>query len=99
MSIQIDREQNELRALKDIGGWHDLRLLEIGCGKGRLTRRLARLGPASIEAIDPKVEDIAHARQVLPTSYAGHIRYSVMSAEQLTFPDSSFDRAVFSWVL
>jgi ubiquinone/menaquinone biosynthesis C-methylase UbiE len=99
MPVQIDREQNELRALKELGGWQGLRLVEIGCGRGRLTRRLAGLGPALIEAIDPKADDIAHARQVLPSSYARRVHYSVMSAEQLTFPENSFDRAVFSWVL
>jgi ubiquinone/menaquinone biosynthesis C-methylase UbiE len=99
MTVQIDGEQNELRALKEVGGWHGLRLVEMGCGKGRLTRRLARLGPAFIEAIDSKAEDIAQARKSLPRGYAGRVRYSVMSAEELDFPDRSFDRAVFSWVL
>jgi len=99
MAVRIDREQNELRALKEVGDWHGLRVIDIGCGEGRLALRIARLGPRLIDALDPDREKIRAARQHVPGKYAKLIRYRVGTAEDLRYPDDTFDRAVFSWSL
>ena len=52
MRLQVDPEGNEVRALRRAGPWRGKRVLEIGCGEGRLTLRLAGLG-ARVDAIDP----------------------------------------------
>ena len=44
MSIHVDPEGNEVRALERVAEWRRKRVLEIGCGGGRLTLRLAALG-------------------------------------------------------
>ena len=83
-------------------GWFDWtgrRVLEIGCGEGRLTLRLASLGPAEIQALDPDSDSIKAARANLPRAEKGRIRYHVAQAENLNYPPGSFDIAVFSWVL
>jgi ubiquinone/menaquinone biosynthesis C-methylase UbiE len=78
-----------------------VRVLEIGCGDGRLTLRLARLG-AIIEAIDPDAASIRQARRqlrALPTRLARNVHCHVGQGEHLNFPDESFDRVLFAWSL
>ena len=102
MTIIVDPQQNEVRALRALGGWQGARVLEIGCGDGRLTVRLARLG-ARVEAIDPNAASIRQARKqrasALPARLAKNVRYRVGEGEHLAFPDESFDRVVFAWSL
>jgi ubiquinone/menaquinone biosynthesis C-methylase UbiE len=98
MTITMDPQQNEVRALRAASAWRGLRVLEIGCGDGRLTLRLARLG-ATVEAIDPDADGIRAARRQLPRRYARRVRYHVGQAEHLSYPDESFDRVVFAWAL
>jgi 2-polyprenyl-3-methyl-5-hydroxy-6-metoxy-1,4-benzoquinol methylase len=98
MRIRIDPHQNEVRALKRVTDWRLKRVLEVGCGDGRLTLRLARLG-ALVHAIDPDEKLIRQARDSLPKRLASRIRYRVGKAEDLRLPDQSFDVVVFSWSL
>jgi SAM-dependent methyltransferase len=64
-------------------------ILDIGCGPGALAKALAARG-ASVTGIDPNAAMIAAASAAVPD---GH--FAVASAERLTFPDGSFDGAVF----
>ena len=98
MALTIDREQNEIRALRNITDWRGKNVLEIGCGNGRLTRRLARLG-AQIEAIDPNPDLIRIARQQLPRNFAPRVRFSVGKASRLDYSKETFDQVVFAWSL
>src|SRR5215467_9186002 len=98
MTIRMDPQRNEVRALRAAADWRGQRVLEIGCGDGRLTLRLAGLG-ATIEAIDPDTASIRAARRALPERFAGQVRYHVGEAEHLKYPDESFDRVVFAWSL
>jgi len=98
MPIRIDPEEVELRALRPAASWRGARVLEIGCGDGRLTRRLGRLG-AQVVAIDPDRAAIRTARRTLPKSYARQVSYAVGTASRLKFPARSFDIVVFAWSL
>ena len=98
MAIHIDPEQNEVRALERVADWHGQRVVEIGCGDGRLTLRLARLG-ASVHAIDPDVKLIRAARRKLPKRLVQRIRFQVGKAEHLDQANESSDLAVFAWSL
>jgi len=76
------------------------RVLDVGCGTGRLARWLAeRVGPeGSVVGIDPLADRIAIARARAPG-----ISFEVRQAEDLgVFPAGSFDAvclsAVFHWV-
>ena len=62
-----DPEQTEVRVLRrqvPLAGAH---VLEIGCGDGRLTRRIARLARAVV-ATDPDASLIARAKRSTPAS-------------------------------
>ncbi len=98
MALRIDPEQNEVHALKAMTDWRNKRVIEIGCGTGRLTRRLAHLG-AQVEALDPDRKLIATARKDVPARLSDRIRFKVGSASELKYPKQTFDIAVFSWVL
>lgn len=98
MTIVVDPEQNEVRALERVTSWRRKDVIEIGCGDGRLTLRLARLG-AFVSAIDPDAELILTARRSLPERFAKRVRYRVGKAEHIEHPDEAFNLAVFAWAL
>jgi len=98
MAIVIDPQERELRALGRATQWRRRRVLEIGCGTGRLTLRLARLG-AQLWALDPDAGAVRAARASLPRRYARRITYRVGGAERLPYRARAFDCVVFAWAL
>ena len=98
MTLRIDPERNEVHALKGMADWRGKRVLEIGCGNGRLTRRIANLGTQVI-AIDPDRKLITTARKELPARYSERVRFKAGSAQELKFPKETFDIVVFAWSL
>src|SRR4030095_11430787 len=98
MTIQVDPENNETRALLDLvdfSGWH---VLEIGCGDGRLTWRYADRAEHVI-AIDPKTEAITRAKENLPDKLKGRVEFHQSTFEDfsVTREASSFDSVIFAW--
>lgn len=73
------------------------RVLDVGCGPGYLTRRAALVvGPrGSVEGIDPSPEAITQARLEAPANTA----FQIATAEQLPYPDETFDVVVSSLAL
>ena len=94
----IDPEGNEVLALERVTDWLGKQVLEIGCGDGRLTQRLAELG-ASVVAVDPDPELVRRARKELPERFATSVRFEAASAERLGHRDGRFDAVVFAWAL
>ena len=99
MALVIDPARNEVRALEQVAQWRGKRVLELGCGSGRLTLRLAQLGAAQIDALDPDTKLIDTARKNLPKRYAHRIAYRAGEAERVGHLATSFDLVVFSWAL
>lgn len=99
MALVMDPAGDEIRALKKTANWRGKRVLEVGCGDGRLTLRLARFGVKKIFAFDPDRESIRVARGRLPEKYRDIVTYRVGSAEHIKQKDSQFDIVIFSWVL
>jgi 16S rRNA A1518/A1519 N6-dimethyltransferase RsmA/KsgA/DIM1 with predicted DNA glycosylase/AP lyase activity len=94
MAIDEDPEGNEDAAFERAGlSFLDCRVLEIGCGDGRLTSRYAHQA-ASIIAIDPDTDAVAELARALPGVDARAI-----SIDELSLPPSSVDVALFAWSL
>ena len=98
MALIIDPQRKEIETLKPLAHWRGARVLEVGCGDGRLTLRLARLG-ARVTAVDPDRTLIRQARRSLPKRFAGRVSYSVGTAQALKHLGESFDLVVFAWSL
>lgn len=93
-----DPEGKELATLDRLVSLTGKRVLEVGCGSGRLTWSLAERA-RSVVAIDPDRLDIASARRALPRRLKSRVRFQVGEGESLPFPDENFDVVVFSWSL
>jgi ubiquinone/menaquinone biosynthesis C-methylase UbiE len=98
LGIKMDPEGVELAVLDRLLPLKGRRLLEIGCGDGRLTWALAERA-AAVVAIDPDGRAVARARRTLPRRVRGRVRFEVGHAETLPYPDGAFDTAIFSWSL
>jgi len=93
-----DPERTEVRVLRRHVPFMGARILDIGCGEGRLTRRIAGVARAVV-AIDPNAALIARAKQLTPASLQEKVRYRTGAAEHLRLAPQSFEVAVFSWSL
>jgi 2-polyprenyl-6-hydroxyphenyl methylase/3-demethylubiquinone-9 3-methyltransferase len=67
------------------------RLLELGCGYGRVLAALAAGGATDIWGIDTSAASLHLARRELP---AAGVRLAAMDALTLAFPAASFDRVI-----
>lgn len=75
------------RMLGELGG---LRLVDVGCGRGGLARKLTAEG-ATVLGVEPNPEALARARAAAPDA---DLREG--GAESLPFPDDAADAAIFS---
>lgn len=93
MAYVIDPDGTETAVLARLGGLAGARVLELGCGDGRLTARYAPVA-RSVLAVDPDRQLIRAARTALPAALSDRVRYRVGRAETLSGRPRSFD-AVF----
>ena len=98
MTVLLDPEDTETKALHDFADFSGKRVLEIGCGDGRLTWRYADRA-AHVVAIDPKAEDIEIAIEECPDDLRGKIEFRVARLEELDIPAEKYDLALLSWSL
>jgi 2-polyprenyl-3-methyl-5-hydroxy-6-metoxy-1,4-benzoquinol methylase len=94
----LDPEGAHLAALRRLGDFRDRRVLELGCGDGRLTVGIAR-DAAGVLAFDPEAEAVGRAKRSLPAELAGRVAYRVASGKEIELEPLSFDLVVFSWSL
>src|ERR1700687_3765827 len=73
-------------------------ILEIGCGRGRLTPPVAHLA-SRVVAIDPDPARIADARRLAASEGMSNVSFRVASAERLRLSGEPFEVALFSWSL
>jgi SAM-dependent methyltransferase len=66
------------------------RVLEIGCGPGSVSLRLAAVA-ASVTGIDISDTAVRQARERASKAGLAHVEFRVMNAEELDLPPQSFD--------
>jgi len=98
MARVLDPEGTHLAALRRLQDFTGARVLEVGCGDGRLTCGIAEHA-ASLLAFDPDEAAVASARAALPDGLAGRVTYRVASATDIEVAPASFDILLFSWTL
>jgi|SRR5215211_4929740 len=74
------------------------RVLEVGCGTGRLTRFAAERA-GFVYAFDPGPENIDQARDSLSDELRDRVRFAVHDAEALDVERERFDLALCGWSL
>ena len=74
------------------------RVLDVGCGEGRLTR-LAAARARFVFAFDPNAETVAEAQRSLTEEQRERVRFAVHGAEALEVPRERFDVALCGWSL
>jgi ubiquinone/menaquinone biosynthesis C-methylase UbiE len=71
-----------------------MRLLDVGCGPGTITIGLAAaVAPGEVLGIDREPSQVERARVLAREKGIANVRFEVGNAEELPFPDGSFDAA------
>jgi 2-polyprenyl-3-methyl-5-hydroxy-6-metoxy-1,4-benzoquinol methylase len=98
VAVVIDPEGRELEALDQVVDFEGLRVLDIGCGDGRLVWRIA---PAthSVLGVDIDGELIETARRETPPELRTKVAFREESVVELDEPPASFDLVFFTWSL
>jgi ubiquinone/menaquinone biosynthesis C-methylase UbiE len=94
----LDPEGVHIAALRRLADFRDQRVLELGCGDGRLTLGLAAEA-GSVLAFDPDAAAVERARRFLPATLVDRVTYEVASGKEIEIEPHSFDLVVFSWSL
>ncbi len=100
MTVRLDPEKNETRALFELMDFEGKRVLEIGSGDGRLTWLYADRA-AHVTAIEPFAPSFAKAEEGLPDELKGRVEFQNISFEDFAADSepSAFDIAILSWSL
>ncbi|HLO15858.1 MAG TPA: class I SAM-dependent methyltransferase [Anaerolineales bacterium] len=96
MTFQKDPEQNETQYLNKFVDFANQRVLEIGCGEGRLTWRYAKAAQTTI-GIDLDQDALRVATIDRPSDLARKVYFSLAKSEQLPFAKETFDIALLAW--
>lgn len=99
MATRMDPDGVETAALAElVPSFANLRVLEVGCGNGRLTRRYAAAA-GSVLAVDPNEAALAHFRDTMPEELRPRVKLRAAPLEELDFADRTFDVVLFAWSL
>jgi ubiquinone/menaquinone biosynthesis C-methylase UbiE len=96
--LVVDPDGVEIATIRELVDLRGTRLLEVGCGDGRLTFLCAREA-ASVLAFDSDRDLIQEARAATPEDLRRRIQFDVADAADVELPETEFDLALFSWSL
>lgn len=98
MTIQKDLERNETKYLHKFIDFAGKRVLEIGCGEGRLTWQYAKETRLTI-GVDLDTDALRVASIDRPSDLENKVYFSRAMSERLPFSKETFDIAVLAWSL
>ncbi len=99
MTVQTDPEATEtkyLLRLADLTRGGAKRVLEIGCGDGRLTWRYAKMA-RHVLGVDLHADDLRVAFLDRPADLSAHVEFALADATHLPARNAAFDLAIFAW--
>lgn len=98
VSVSVDREGVETRVIHDLVEFDGKRVLEVGCGDGRMTWRFAS-DAASVFAIDINEQKIGAAIDATPKGLRPKVRFQALDIAVSDPPGEPVDVAVLSYSL
>lgn len=98
MTLIKDPEQNETKHLNKIIDVTGKRILEIGCGEGRLTWRYASASLSTI-GLDPDKDSLRVAAIDRPSDLENKVHFANAEAEHIPFNKETFDITILAWSL
>lgn len=93
-----DPEGNETKHLQKFVDVTGKRVLEIGCGEGRLTWRYASASNRTV-GLDPDKDAIRVATIDRPSDLVNKVHFANAHAENIPFSKETFDIAILAWSL
>ena len=90
-SVTAPLIRNELQVLSALVPLEGQRIIELGCGNARLARQLLHAYPAS-QVTGLEVDARQHAKNLADPQE--HLSFVVAGAQEVPFPDASFDLAL-----
>ena len=96
MTLQKDSERNETKHLHRFADFTEKRVLEIGCGEGRLTWQYAKETRVTF-ATDLDADALRVATIDRLADLESRVYFSLAKSEQLPFSKETFDLAILAW--
>ena len=94
--LRPDPSYELIEALAREGALQGRRILDLGCGTGRVAAALAERYGATVTGVDPSPEMLEVARSRAPE---GVVALERGTAEDIPFADASFERAIMQLVV
>jgi len=98
MASVLDPEGTHLAALRRLCDFSGRRVLELGCGEGRLTMPIADEA-AYVFAFDTDARAVEKAHRSLPAAADERVTFRVASGKEVEIERHAFEIALFSWSL
>jgi ubiquinone/menaquinone biosynthesis C-methylase UbiE len=94
----VDPDGIEIETMRGLVDFKGARVVEVGCGDGRITFQYAA-DAAAVVAFDTDEDAIRTADAAVPANLRERLRFEVAHAAEIDLPAGEFDLALFSWSL
>lgn len=98
MSLDKDPEGSEKGSVHRFADFKGKRVLEIGCGEGRLTLKYAGTSHLTF-GLDPDLAALRIARADSPARLRANTKFICAGAQNLPISSGTFDIALLGWSL
>ena len=95
MRVSIDPEGTEIEVIRELVDFSGKKVLEVGCGDGRMTRRYADRA-ALVLALDPNAEKIERAIDSTPEPLRSKVRFRVADIADAELAQQTFEVVILS---